>query len=84
VAFEHGNLLAESEDLQGRVGSCPEGGSECNEEGEEELEHELRFQRNVTRGRSVQWMPAQPIDFIIRRSIVNPQAPTDLSARPKE
>ncbi|HEY6306450.1 MAG TPA: hypothetical protein VI488_08360, partial [Candidatus Angelobacter sp.] len=40
-AFEHGDLLAESEDLQGGFRSCPEGGAECNEESEKEREHQL-------------------------------------------
>ncbi|HEY6346951.1 MAG TPA: hypothetical protein VIY49_36135 [Bryobacteraceae bacterium] len=41
LAFEHGHLLAESEDFQRRIGSRPDRGSECHEDGEEELEHEL-------------------------------------------
>ena len=40
LAFENGQLLAEGQNFQGGIGSCPEGGMECNEEGEEELEHE--------------------------------------------
>jgi hypothetical protein len=41
LAFENGELLAEGQNFQGGIGSCPEGGAECNEEGEEELDHEL-------------------------------------------
>jgi hypothetical protein len=41
LAFENGELLTEGQDFQGGIGSCPEGGAECNEEGEEELDHEL-------------------------------------------
>ena len=41
LAFEHSDLLAESQDFQGCIGSYPEGGAERNEEGEEAREHEL-------------------------------------------
>jgi hypothetical protein len=40
LAFENGELLAEGQNFQGGIGSCPEGGVECNEEGEDELDHE--------------------------------------------
>jgi hypothetical protein len=40
LAFENGELLAEGQNFQGGIGSCPEGGAECNEEGEEELDHD--------------------------------------------
>ena len=40
LAFENGELLTEGQDFQGGIGSCPEGGAECNEEGEEELDHD--------------------------------------------
>ena len=41
LAFENCELLAEGQDFQGGIGSCPEGGAERNEEGEEERQHEL-------------------------------------------
>jgi hypothetical protein len=41
LAFEHSDLLADSQDFQGCIGSYPEGGAERNEEGEEAREHEL-------------------------------------------
>jgi hypothetical protein len=31
LAFEHGDLLAKSQDFQGDIGSCPKGDAECNE-----------------------------------------------------
>jgi hypothetical protein len=34
-------LANDSQDFQGGISSCPEGGAECNEEGEEKLDHEL-------------------------------------------
>jgi len=40
-ALKYGNLLAEGQDLEGGIASCPEEGAECNEEGEREREHEL-------------------------------------------
>ena len=41
LAFEHGELLAESEDLKRGIGPCPEESPEGNQDGEQELKHEL-------------------------------------------
>jgi hypothetical protein len=41
MAFQHGDLLAQSEDFQGGLASCTDENSECNQHGEEELDHEL-------------------------------------------
>ena len=41
LTFEYGDLLAESEDFQRGIGSCPEENTESNDDSEQELEHEL-------------------------------------------
>jgi hypothetical protein len=39
--LEHGDLLAQSEDLQGYVASRTEENAECTQHSEEQLDHEL-------------------------------------------
>jgi hypothetical protein len=41
LAFEHGELLAESEDFQGGIGSRTEEYRECTQHSDEELDHEI-------------------------------------------
>jgi hypothetical protein len=41
LTFKHADLLAPSEDFQGGLALCTDGNSECNQHGEEELDHEL-------------------------------------------
>ena len=52
LAFEHGDLLAESEDFQGGIGSWEEN-AEHNQDSKEELQHELTVvtRRNARLGR---------------------------------
>jgi hypothetical protein len=42
LAFEHGDLLAEGEDLEGGIASGTEENAECTQHSDEELHHELR------------------------------------------
>jgi hypothetical protein len=50
LAFEHSDLLAECQDFQGDIGSGPEQSANSNQDGEEELGHELMVltRHNVT------------------------------------
>ena len=50
LAFEHSDLLAESQDFQSGIGSGPEQSAHGDQEGEEELDHELTVltRRNAT------------------------------------
>ena len=41
MAFEHGELLAESEDFQGGIGSRKEEYTECTQHSDEELDREI-------------------------------------------
>jgi len=41
MAFEHGDLLAQSEDLQGCVASRTEKNAESTQHSEEELDHKI-------------------------------------------
>ena len=41
LAFEHSNLLAQSEDLQRGIASCTEENTESTQHSEEELDHEI-------------------------------------------
>jgi hypothetical protein len=54
LAFEDGNLLAESQDFQGSIGSGPEESAHGGQEGEKELEHEL----TVVTWRNAMWISA--------------------------
>ena len=40
-AFEHGDLLSEGEDFEGRIGPTAEEDTDHGEDGEDELRHEL-------------------------------------------
>ena len=39
-SFENGDLLSESEDLQGEISAGPEKDLECGKQGKNELDHE--------------------------------------------
>jgi hypothetical protein len=41
LAFEHGDLLAQSEDLQRGIASCTEENAESTQHSEEELDHKI-------------------------------------------
>ena len=62
LAFEHSNLLAQSEDLQGCVSSRTEKNAESTQHREEQLDHELTVARGVNS------MPRcdQTVDFTMR------------------
>jgi hypothetical protein len=63
LTFEHGELLAQSEDLQGCVASRTEENAESTQHSEEQMDHEL-----MVVARRANSMPryAQTIDFTMR------------------
>jgi len=64
LTFEHGDLLAQSEDLQGCVASRTEENAESTQHSEEQIDHELMV---VARGANSMPRYAQTIDFTMRR-----------------
>jgi len=73
LALEHGDLLAESHNFQGSIGSGPEESARSSQEAEKELKHELTVVtwRNAI---SIGTLDiAQLIDFVLRRGIVYAQ-----------
>src|SRR6516165_5132764 len=58
LAFEHGDLLAQSEDLQGCVASRTEENAESTQHSEEQMDHELTV---VARGANSMPRSAQPL-----------------------
>jgi hypothetical protein len=70
LAFEHGYLLAESKNLQADIGSCPEESAECHEGGEGKRDHELTVLTCRNTMPPARDVPAQLIDFTIRRVFV--------------
>ena len=62
MAFEHGDLLAQSEDLQGCVASRTEKNAESTQHREEQLDHEL----TVARGANSMPRCGQTVDFTMR------------------
>jgi hypothetical protein len=65
-AFEHGDLLAESEDLQGGIASGTEENAECTQHSNEELDHELSVVKQRSAGLIANSGSSQPIDFMIQ------------------
>ena len=63
LAFEHGDLLAQSEDLQSCVASRTEENTECTQHSEEQLDHELTL---VAYGANSMPRYDQTIDFTMR------------------
>jgi hypothetical protein len=62
LAFEHGDLLAQSEDLHCCVTSRTEENAECAQHSEKQLDHELTV---VARGANSTSRSAQTIDFTV-------------------
>jgi hypothetical protein len=73
LALEHGDLLAESHNFQGSIGSGPEESARSSQEAEKELKHELTVVtwRNAISIGALDI--AQLIDFVFRRGIVYAQ-----------
>ena len=65
LALEDGELLAESQDFQGSIGSGATESAHGGEEREKEWKHELTVVTRRKRYRLVCWMYTQPIDFTI-------------------
>jgi hypothetical protein len=63
LAFEHGELLAQSEDFQGHVTSRTEENAESTQHSEARLDHELTV---VANGANSMSRSAQTIDFTMR------------------
>jgi hypothetical protein len=63
LAFEHGDLLAQSEHLQGCVNSRTEENTECAQHSEKQLDHELTV---VARGANSMSRSVQTIAFAMR------------------
>jgi hypothetical protein len=72
-AFEHGDLLAESEDFQCSIGPRLEENTEGNQDGEQEVKHELTVLTWRNTGLPTHRNSVQPIDFTIRQCIVYTQ-----------
>jgi len=70
LAFEHGDLLAQSEDLQRGIASCTEENTESTQHSEEELDHEILVVTRRDAGTIGRLGPSQLIDFTIRCSFV--------------
>jgi hypothetical protein len=63
LSFEHGELLAQSEDLDGCVASRTKENAECTQYNEEKLDHKLTV---VARAANSMPMSVQTVDFTMR------------------
>ena len=68
LPFEHGDLLPEGEDFEGRVAATAEEDTDHGEDGEDEFRHELTLVTRCNVARAGQRLKLQGIDFKTSRS----------------
>jgi len=70
LAFEHGDLLAQGEDLQRGIASCTEENTESLQHSHEKLDHEILVVTRRDSGSITRRRPSQLIDFTFECSFV--------------
>ena len=86
LAFEHGDLMAQGEDLQRGIASCTEENTESLQHSHEKLDHEILVVTRRDSGSITRRRPSQLIDFTFECSFVyvQPQAVTPLTIQQQQ